>query len=123
MWLPAKESFHDYAIAKLAIMNRLKLSTKEKIHLLIGGITLSAVKSAALTLPDHSINQFLVKMRCMAKGAAEQEKKTNMPASSQKLKEKSCRNCGKKGHIRTAARSPAVSTAKNKDISSSTARC
>ncbi|XP_025987306.1 uncharacterized protein LOC113003191 [Solenopsis invicta] len=97
-WQHAKESFHDYAIAKLAPMNRLDLSTKEKIHLLIGGIGIGSVKSAALTLPDDSVSRFLVKMRCLAEGAVEIDKKPSAPASAQISKERHCRNCGKKGH-------------------------
>ncbi|XP_039311343.1 uncharacterized protein K02A2.6-like [Solenopsis invicta] len=97
-WQHAKELFHDYGIAKLALMNRLDLSTKEKIHLLIGGIGIGSVKSAALTLPDDSVSRFLVKMRCLAEGAVEIDKKPSAPASAQISKERHCRNCGKKGH-------------------------
>lgn len=98
MWQHAKEPFHDYAVSKLAMMNRLDLSTREKIHLLIAEITLTAVKSAALTLPDDSMSRFLLKMRCVAEGAVDSDKKPSTPNSAPKPRNNGCRNCGKKGH-------------------------
>lgn len=48
-WNPAKETFDQYSLAKLSLMQQLNLPVKDTIHLIIGGITSSAMRATALS--------------------------------------------------------------------------
>jgi len=62
--MPSKETFDEYAIAKLAIIHQLNLPMKDTIYLLISGISNSAVRVSALLVADNTLECFLEKMRC-----------------------------------------------------------
>ncbi|KMQ87107.1 hypothetical protein RF55_13706 [Lasius niger] len=61
-WNYAAESFQEYAMDKLAIMQPLKLNDDDSIHLLINGINNLSIKSAAATIHTDSIDHFLDEM-------------------------------------------------------------
>lgn len=54
-WLPAKETFDEYAIDKLALMHRADLVEQDKIHLLISGITQPSLQGTALSVNASTI--------------------------------------------------------------------
>ncbi|XP_011869954.1 PREDICTED: uncharacterized protein LOC105563185 [Vollenhovia emeryi] len=97
-WQPGKESFDRYAIEKLALIQVLNLPEEDSIQLLIGGITNSAVKATALSMATDPLNRFLERMRVIAEGVVDTERKSTPPGTSAKSKEAPCRNCGGKGH-------------------------
>jgi len=61
-WMPAKETFDEYAIAKLAIIHQINLPVRDAIHLLISGIANSAIRASALLVADTTLEGFLEKM-------------------------------------------------------------
>jgi len=67
-------------------MQGLDLPTYDKIHLLIGGITSSPLRATALALTCETIEDFLDRMRDIAEGCAETEKKVTYSASNGKTK-------------------------------------
>ncbi|KMQ89167.1 hypothetical protein RF55_11226 [Lasius niger] len=75
-WSPAKETFDQYSIEKLALIHRLNLPTADTISLLIGGIPQHSLRATALTLPTHSLDQFLEAMRRITFGMGDFEKKS-----------------------------------------------
>ncbi|XP_067205030.1 uncharacterized protein [Linepithema humile] len=98
-WIPGKESFDQYAIAKLALMKNLNLPTSDAIHMLIGGISQGSLRAIALSISDISIDGFLAKMRTIAEGNTETDRKSTAVASAVKsVNTTACRNCGKKRH-------------------------
>jgi len=97
-WMPSKESFDEYAIAKLAIIHQLNLPVRDAIHLLISGIANHAIRASALLVADSTLEDFLEKMRAVTEGCAELSEKKAVSSSGNKVKDNSCRNCGKKGH-------------------------
>ncbi|XP_067216895.1 uncharacterized protein [Linepithema humile] len=98
-WNAHKETFDQYAIAKLALLNNLNLPIKNSIHLLIGGITQSSLRAIALSIVGDSVDDFLVKMRRIAEGGVDAERKHGSSINAPRnLNINLCRNCGKKGH-------------------------
>jgi len=95
-WLPAKESFDQYAIDKLTLIHQLNLPECDGIHLLIGGINHHSLRASALTVANNTLDVFLEKMRTIT-GMTDIEKKSAR-SSAVKHEEITCRNCGKKGH-------------------------
>lgn len=95
---PGKESYDEYAIDKLALMHRVDLEEKDKIHLLIGGVTQSSLRGIALSINASTVDSFMNHMRRITQGVAEQDKKTVAANATTKAKDGACRNCGKKGH-------------------------
>jgi len=93
-----KETFDQFALAKLALMQGLDLPTRDKIHLLIGGITSGSLRATALALASETIEDFLDKMRSIAEGCAETTKKVGYNAGDSKPTGKTCRNCGGANH-------------------------
>ncbi|KMQ83125.1 hypothetical protein RF55_20865 [Lasius niger] len=98
-WIPAKETFDEYTIDKLALMHRVDLSEQDKVHLLVSGITVTPLKATALSIAKNSLDGFLERMRRITQGATEWDRKSSQQSSSSKAnKDVPCRNCGKKGH-------------------------
>lgn len=110
-WISNRETFDNYATEKLALMNRLDLPVTDSIHLLIGGISQTALRATALSIQADTVENFLEKMRHITEGLTDVERK--MPFSSG-LKAKdakevlACRNCGKKGHSHRECRGEAT---------------
>jgi len=61
-WNSASESFRDYAMDKLALMQRLKLKDPDKIKLLISGICNLSVKCAAATIRVNTVYNQLISL-------------------------------------------------------------
>lgn len=97
-WLPAKETFDEYAIEKLALMHRADLVEQDKIHLLISDITQPLLRGTALSVNASTMDIFLEAMRRITQGVVDQERKPATSNSVAKVKDGACRNCGKKGH-------------------------
>lgn len=55
-WLAHKETFDEYAIEKLAWMNRNDLLESNKIQLLISSITITPLKATALSVSAESLD-------------------------------------------------------------------
>jgi len=81
-------------------MQKLDLSVKDRIHLLISGIPIGSLRATALTFQCGSVEDFLEKIRPVTDGMLENEKKSQHPSGSAKLRHREdlCKNCGKKGH-------------------------
>jgi len=97
-WIPAKETFNEYAIAKLAIIHQLNLPVRDTIHLLISGIANHAIRASALLVADSTLEGFLEKMRAVTESCSEVSDKKSVYPGVKEPKDDLCRNCGKKGH-------------------------
>ncbi|XP_029167462.1 uncharacterized protein LOC114937960 [Nylanderia fulva] len=116
-WFPAKESFDDYAIDKLAMMHRLDLPESDRIQLLIGGIQQTPLKATALSLTADTMDVFLEKMRTIAQGMAETDRRTLQlhPQVKDKQAKDTCKTVAKGvTHTRNAEESQAASTARKR---------
>jgi len=94
-WLPQKETFDQYVLDKLSLIHGLDLPPRDIIQVLIGGIVSPPVRAAALSLTTETIEDFVDRMRIIAEGCMDTERK---PGSANKNKTKLCRNCGGAGH-------------------------
>jgi len=94
-WLVHKETFDQYMLAKLSLIHGLDLPPRDVIHVLIGGIVSAPVRAAALSLSTETVEDFVDRMRNIAEGCVETERKSG---NGQKIKNKPCRNCGGAGH-------------------------
>lgn len=92
-WNMAKESFDEYAIAKLTQINQLDLSTKDAIHLLIRGIQYSALRATALSTTAETVEQFLEKVRPVMEGAIDFNKKVTPGVKGGKTKDNTSGLC------------------------------
>lgn len=97
-WNPAKESFDEYAIEKLALMHRVDLPEQDRIHLLVGRIQQTALKMTALSITEDRLDSFLERMRKITQGTSDGERSSNTSAQLSRHKEETCKNCGRKGH-------------------------
>jgi len=70
-WIPAKKTFDEYAIAKLAIVHQLNLPVRYTIHLLISGIANHAIRASTLLVADSTLEGFLEKMRAVTECCSE----------------------------------------------------
>ncbi|XP_011878157.1 PREDICTED: uncharacterized protein LOC105567696, partial [Vollenhovia emeryi] len=61
-WIFSKESFQDYAMDKIAILQCLKLDDEKVIHCLIDGIGSLAIRTCAASIKADSIDDFLQQM-------------------------------------------------------------
>jgi len=94
-WQPHKETFDQYVLHKLSLIHGLDLPPRDVIHVLIGGIVSAPVRAAALSLTSETVKDFVDRMRNIAEGCMEADRK---PGGSNKSKPKVCRNCGSVGH-------------------------
>jgi len=108
IWQQHKESFDDYAIDKLALMQQLDLPIQDVINLLIGGISQPMLRATALSLRCATVEHFLELMRHIASGIADDHRKKGTSAVAEKQPSLECRNCGKKGHSHKTCRSQLV---------------
>jgi len=97
-WIVQKETFDQFALAKLALMQGLDLPERDKIHLIIGGITSGSLRATALALASETIEDFLDKMRGIAESCSETTKNVGQSAGNSKPTSKPCRNCGGANH-------------------------
>lgn len=65
-WLFYKESFTDYALDKITLLQPLKLSDAGAIHFLINGIISLAIKGITSSLKVESLDEFLREMEEIA---------------------------------------------------------
>nr|XP_012223793.1 PREDICTED: uncharacterized protein LOC105673036 [Linepithema humile] len=116
-WLSGKESFHEYAMHKLKLLQNLNLPEKEAINFLINGITNPALRGMALLLGAGSTDKFLELMHELIITYGD-EYKRSPPPTKKFFKEKSngstttigksaelpkdafCVYCRTKGHMR-----------------------
>lgn len=115
-WLHYKETFQDYAMEKIALMECLKLPPRNIIHCLIDGIIDRPIRSTATLIETDSLDIFLEKMYRVTSSCSIQSKKpvvnrtpyeksqqdsTSRPASPVKTsKDTFCVYCRAKGHTR-----------------------
>jgi len=104
-WNQHKETFDDYAIDKLALLQQLDLPVTDVVNSLIGGISQPMLRATALSLPSVSVERFLETMCHITNGISDQERKRTTPVAAEKPKILECRNCGRKGHGHQACRS------------------
>lgn len=111
-WLCSKETFDQYAMDKLALVQRLNLPESDVINLLIGGITISSLSATALTLSVNTVDQFLLQMRSITRSYFRSEKPASPSNKTYTNKDIQCRKCNKKGHIaRNCVDTPEISCA------------
>lgn len=94
-WMFTKESFQDYAMDKLTLIEPLKLPEKESIQLLINGIQNSALRSVATALRTITIDEFLNEMHSIALSYGDNTKKIS-PANTGKEKGKTAQGTTEK---------------------------
>jgi len=98
-WIPAKETFDEYAIAKLALIHQLDLPTRDAIHLLVSGIANGTIWASALLVADSTLEGFLDKMRAVTEGCSDVvERKSAVASGVNRMRDHPYKNCGKKGH-------------------------
>lgn len=85
-WQMSKETFGEYAIEKLILINRMDLPVKDQIHLLISGIPSNALRATALSNTAGSVEKFLEKIRPVMEGSVDAEKTLNPTAKENKNK-------------------------------------
>ncbi|XP_011859423.1 PREDICTED: uncharacterized protein LOC105556919 [Vollenhovia emeryi] len=61
-WQFSKETFQDYAMEKISILQCLRLPEDSIIHCLIDGINIIAIKAIAASIQTDSIDEFLEQM-------------------------------------------------------------
>lgn len=107
---------------KLSLIHRLNIPTTDAVNLIIGGIQQHSLRATALTLPTHSVDQFLEAMRRITFGMGDADKKSQhsskgfrnrdgLKASDGKATrqhdgrptESTCNYCKKKGHWKASA--------------------
>lgn len=82
---------------KLALIHRLNLP--DVISLIIGDISQSSLRAAALTLNVQSVEQFMEAMRRIIFGVTEYERKNSNYHVSNKNKEMVSKGYGERGHV------------------------
>jgi len=97
-WNSSKETFDDYVIDKMTLMQQLDLPVPDVINLLVGGISQPMLRATALSLRSDTVEQFLEAMRHITSGMADDDRKRLVPEANEKRPTLACRNCGKKGH-------------------------
>lgn len=111
-WIFSKESFQDYAMDKLALIQRLKLPDEDAILLLINGISNLAMRATAAAIDTESLDIFLQRMQRLTASCDESLKKMS---SSPKF-EKSMESDVKSGKFKDSFSSQAISTSLQKEV-------
>ncbi|KYN09766.1 hypothetical protein ALC57_18112 [Trachymyrmex cornetzi] len=131
-WSFTKESFHDYALQKIKLTNGLQMPERDRIQLIINGISSLSLRSTAAALHAATIDDFLHQMnqitsacgvisKKMSPPSVRKVKKEFPPSSPKKLSERKshqdvwCAYCKAKGHQK-----PDCFKLKRKEQSSST---
>ena len=116
-WIQHKESFEDYAMDKLHIMQRLGLQERDAIQYLISGISNPSLRGIAASLQSSSIDLFLEEMHSISLAYGDSNKKSwtnptkedkfklkdhqKKSTSPQRNKDLICNYCKAKGHIKS----------------------
>lgn len=118
-WLFYKETFADYAMDKMALMQPLKLKDEDAIQMLNNGIANTGIRATAMLLRLKPINEYLREMEYITAASSSQHKKyspvpkpkfekskmenktsPNPDHQSKIHKDIYCVYCKTKGHIR-----------------------
>jgi len=75
-WQSQRETFDQYVLTKLLLIHGLDLPPRDVIHVLIGGIVSAPIRAAALSLSTETVKDFVDKMRNIAEGCVETDRKT-----------------------------------------------
>lgn len=86
-WLQHKETFLEYAMAKLSLMHNLNLDDNSIIHLMISGIQSRSLRETAASLNSASIYHFLNSMHQITSVSADINKRFAADAKSTKSKD------------------------------------
>lgn len=107
-WNTIKETFHEYAMEKLALVYRMDLPERDIIHLLINGISSRSLRATASALKVESVDEFLEEMHRITAAVAKPERKHINGVKADKNRDLQCKTCGKKGHTAKQYRSADV---------------
>ncbi|KYN17143.1 hypothetical protein ALC57_10582 [Trachymyrmex cornetzi] len=118
-WNYSKESFQEYSMQKLKLMHTLSLPERDKIQLIINGISSSSLRATATALRAISINEFLNQMYEITSAFNSHQKKSSPLPTKKKEKSPSsplspskekpqpkfsrditCAYCKAKGHLK-----------------------
>lgn len=75
-WNFSKESFQDYAMQKLKLLQNIRLPEKQSIDFLISGIGSPSLRASATLIQAETIDQFLDKMHSLTLAFGDPSKKT-----------------------------------------------
>lgn len=103
-WNQGRETFDQYALEKVALLQRYNLPDTDVINLIAGGIMQFSLRATALSIKASSLDVFLDWMRVITNGMGDLSRKPLSSAPPSKNKTNECRNCGKKGHTRMPQR-------------------
>ncbi|KYM99954.1 hypothetical protein ALC62_09289 [Cyphomyrmex costatus] len=80
-WNFPKESFHDYVLQKMKLMNNLQLPDRDRIQLIINGINSLSLRSTAAAIRTNSMDDFLEQMGQIISSCAINVKKSPPPVA------------------------------------------
>jgi len=92
-WNYNKESFLDYATAKLKLIHPLNCSARDQIQLIIGDISSLSIRSAAASIDTDDVDIFLDRMCNITNACGNLPKKTS-PIPTRRDKDKAKENLG-----------------------------
>jgi len=84
-WNYSKESFQDYAMEKLLLIQKIKLPEQESIRLLIDGIPHLSIKAAAMAMRIKEIDLFLREMKNLTSACSNSLKKFSPTTKPEKI--------------------------------------
>lgn len=115
-WLYYKESFADYAMDKIVLMQPLRLSDEDAIQFLTSGITSASLRANAASLKIYSLDDYLREMQHVAASYGSSSKRLSpvLPkkdkykesssssenAEQQKKKDLFCSYCRGRNHVK-----------------------
>ncbi|XP_036150640.1 uncharacterized protein LOC118648438 [Monomorium pharaonis] len=118
-WNHMKKSFQDYAMEKLALMQRLRLPDRDAISYIIAGISSNSLRGTAVALHAESVDQFLEEMHDITQAFNDSNKRSPPPrhkfstrngvtgsaategqSQPQSRKDDFCVYCKIKGHVK-----------------------
>ncbi|XP_067214809.1 uncharacterized protein [Linepithema humile] len=116
-WNFTKETFQEYALNKLRLMQNMNLSDSDAINFLISGIGSASLRATAASLDAITVDQFLEKMHNITIVSGDLGKKQSSFYKAEKMKpsdstvknidstkvnkDNFCVYCKNKGHIRS----------------------
>ncbi|XP_072757499.1 uncharacterized protein [Anoplolepis gracilipes] len=95
-WNQAKETFDQYVVDKVSLTQRLNLSVKDTINLIIGGIIQSSLRAVALSINTETLEEFLDKMRKITEGISDLDWKQPPSRRPKKRKRRPAGTVGKR---------------------------
>jgi len=96
-WNFAKETFQEYALHKLRLMQNLNLSDSDQLNFLITGIGSTSIRASAAALDVKSISQFLQKMHKITMVCSDQVKQQSSFNKQEKNKVKTTNDSSSRG--------------------------